>query len=155
MGVNVSIGTDCCEQRSSDLKSYKMGMPWLFASKVIGSCFSMCGAAACVLWRFRTPHRGSLLPAFIACTLYVPVQIFMGCACFGLCMSPLYSLHIHMCLASALLILSGFSWPCYAMSQAVNAVAHRIPLFPLNCIMRKRHLTGTSSGSQLSHFFPS
>jgi len=156
MGVGVSIGVDRYDQLCSDLKSHNLSVPWLFASKVIGTCCialpAMCGAVACVFWIFGTPHRGSLLLILFACTLYVPLQVCMGYAYFGLCKSPLFALHIHMYMASALFILSGFTWPYYAMPRAVAAVAYCIPIFPMNCIMRKVNLVGATAVWILPHF---
>jgi ABC-2 type transport system permease protein len=156
MGVGVSLGHDRSDQLRSDLSSHNLSTPWLFASKVIGTSFialpAMYGATACVLWLFGTPHRGSLFLVFAACTIYVPIQICMGYAYFGLCKSPLFALHIHMYMASALFILSGFTWPYYAMPPAVSAVAHCIPLFPMNCIMRKINLIGAPASSLIPHF---
>lgn len=141
-----------------DLKLHKLSIPWLFASKVIGTSFvalpAMYGAVACVLWLFGTPHRGSLFLVFFACTIYVVLQICIGYGYYGLCKSPLFALHIHMYMASALFILPGFTWPYYAMPPAVSAVAHCIPLFPMNCIMRKVNLVGASTGMLLPHLLP-
>jgi ABC-2 type transport system permease protein len=156
MGVGVSIGLDRYDRLCRDLKSHDLSLPWLFASKVIGTSFialpAMYGAVACVLWLFGTPHRGSLLLVFFACTIYVAIQICMGYAYYGLCKSPLFALHIHMYMASALFILSGFTWPYYAMPPAVSAVAHCIPLFPMNCIMRKINLVGAPAVWLIPHF---
>ena len=156
MGVGVSIGIDRYDRLLSDLKSRDLSVPWLFASKVIGTCFialpAMYGAVACVLWLFGTPHRGSLFLVLVACTIYVPIQICMGYAYYNLCKSPLFALHIHMYMASALFILSGFTWPYYAEPSLVSAVAHCIPLFPMNCIMRKINLIGAPAGWLLPHF---
>lgn len=132
-------------------------VPWLFASKVIGACFitlpSMYGAVACVFWIFRTPHRGNHFLVFIACTFYVVLQVCMGYGYFGLCKNPLFALHIHMYMASALFILSGFTWPYYAMPRAVRMAAYCMPFFPMNCIMRKVNLVGATAGWVLPHLF--
>jgi ABC-2 type transport system permease protein len=156
MGVSVSIGLDRYDRLSSDLESLDLSTPQLFASKVLGTVFialpAMLGAVACVYWIFGTPHRGSLVLVVVACVLFVPLQICMAYAYFGLCKSPLFALHIHMYMASALFVLSGFTWPYYAMPPVVNFVAHCIPVFPMNCIMRKVNMIGAPVGWLLPHF---
>jgi len=155
MGVGVSIGHDRCDQLRSDLNSHNLSIPRLFVSKVIGASSialpSMYGAVACVFWVFGTPHRGNLFLVFIACTIYVVLQVSMGYGYFGLCKNPLFALHIHMYMASALFILSGFTWPYYAMPPAIRMVAYCIPIFPMNCIMRKVSLVGATAGWVLPH----
>jgi len=155
MGVGVSIGVDRYDRLSSDLKSLNLNTPWLFATKVIGAGLialpAMYGAVACVFWLFGTPHRGSLFLVFVACTIYVLLQICMGYGYFGLCKSPLFALHVHMYMASALFILSGFTWPYYAMPPAVSAIAHYIPIFHMNCMMRKVNMIGATAEWVLPH----
>ena len=156
MGISVAIGFDRLDQIRQDPRTAHLSPSRVFASKVIGACFialpAMCGAVACVFWIFGTPHRGSLFLVLLACAMFVPLQVCMGYAYFGLCKAPLFALQIHMYMASALFILSGFTWPYYAEPAAVSAVAHCIPLFSMNCIMRKVNLIGGPAVWVWPHF---
>jgi len=79
--------------------------------------------------------------------------VCMGYGYFGLCKSPLFALHLHMFMASMLFIASGFSWPYYAMPSALQVVARFLPIFHMNCIMRKVNLVGSTAGWVLPHLF--
>lgn len=155
MAVAVSIGFDSYDQICRDLKSTRVSTPWLFAGKLIGACAialpATYGAVAAVLTIFGTPHRGSLLLIYFAVTMYVVVQVCMGYGYFGFCKSPLFALHLHMFMASMLFLITGFNWPYYAMPLALQAVAHCLPIFHMNCIMREVNLIGATAGWVLPH----
>ena len=155
MAVGVSIGFDRYDRMCQELKPADLSTAWLYASKVLGTCAvtlpAVYGAVASVLTLFGTPHRGSLLLVWLAVTMYVVLQVCMGYGYFGLCKSPLFALHVHMFMASVLFIVSGFSWPYYAMPAALQVVAHVLPIFHMNCIMREVNLVGVGVGSVLPH----
>jgi len=155
MAVGVSIGFDSYDRICRDLKSTRITAPWLFAGKLMGTCAialpATYGAVAAVLAIFGTPHRGSLILIYSALTMYVMVQVCIGYGYFGLCKSPLFALHLHMFTASMLFLVSGFNWPYYAMPSALQAVARCIPIFHMNCIMRKVNMVGATAGWVLPH----
>ena len=47
--------------------------------------------------------------------LFIAIQIFCGFGMAGLCKSPLLVMHILLSISVPLFVLSGFSWPVYAM----------------------------------------
>jgi ABC-2 type transport system permease protein len=155
MITGMSIGLDSYANIRREFKTDLPGAPWLYATKVIGTCCLalpvVYGATATVLTLFGTPHRGSLVFIYSALTVYVIVHVGMGFGYYGLCRSYILSTHLHLFMAVALFFLSGFTWPYYAMPAAVQAVAHYIPIFHMNCIMRKVNMVGASADWVLPH----
>lgn len=155
MAVSVSLGFDSIAQIERDLQGVDISLSWLFASKLIGACVialpAMYGAVAVVLTLFGTPHRGSLWLVLLACTIYVVLQVAIGYGYFGLCKSPLFALHLHMFMASGLFLLSGFSWPFYAMPAWLQKIAYFLPIFHMNSLMRKVNMMGAPAKWVLPH----
>jgi ABC-2 type transport system permease protein len=155
MITGMSIGLDSYANIRREFKTDLPSAPWLYATKVIGTCCLalpvVYGATATVLTLFGTPHRGSLVFIYSALTVYVVVHVGMGFGYYGLCRSYILSTHLHLFMAVALFFLSGFTWPYYAMPAAVQAVAHYIPIFHMNCIMRKVNMVGASADWVLPH----
>jgi ABC-2 type transport system permease protein len=155
MITGMSIGLDNNAALRQSVTGDLPSIPWLFATKVAGTCCLaipvVFGAAASVLTVFGMPHRGSLLLIFSALAVYVVIHICMGFGYYGMCKSYILSTHLHMFMAVILFFLSGFTWPYYAMPPAVQAIAHCIPIFHMNCIMRKVNLVGAEAGWVLPH----
>jgi len=155
MITGMSIGLDSYKEFRDSVKTDMPSAPWLFATKVAGTCCLaipvVLGAAASVLTLFGMPHRGSLLLIFTALAVYVVIHICMGYGYYGICKSYILSTHLHLFMAVVLFFLSGFTWPYYAMPPAVQAIAHCIPIFHMNCIMRKVNLVGATAGWVLPH----
>jgi ABC-2 type transport system permease protein len=155
MVTGMSIGLDSYAYLRRSVTTEMPSLPWLFATKVAGTCFIalpvVYGAVGSVLTVFGTPHRGSLLLIYSALTAYVVIHVCMGYGYFGLCKSYILSTHLHLFMAVVLFFLSGFTWPYYAMSPAVQTIANFIPIFHMNCIMRKVSLVGATAGWVLPH----
>jgi ABC-2 type transport system permease protein len=155
MITGMSIGLDSYEALRRSVTGDLPSMPWLFATKVAGTCCLaipvVFGAATSVLTLFGMPHRGSLLPIFSALAVYVVIHVCMGYGYYGMCKSYILSTHLHLFMAVVLFFLSGFTWPYYAMPSAVQTVAHFVPIFHMNCIMRKVNLVGATAGWVLPH----
>jgi ABC-2 type transport system permease protein len=157
MITGMSIGLDSYKELRDSVKADMPSIPWLFATKVAGTCCLaipvVFGAAASVLTLFGMPHRGSILLIFSALAVYVVIHVCMGYGYYGMCKSYILSTHLHLFMAVVLFFLSGFTWPYYAMPPAVQAVAHCIPIFHMNCIMRKVNLVGATAGWVFPHLF--
>ncbi len=155
MVAGISIGLDSYKDLRQSVAANLPSAPWLFATKVAGTCCLalpvVYGAVAGVLTVFGMPHRGSLLLIYFALTIYVVINVCMGYGYYGLCKSHVLSTHLHMFMATALFFLSGFTWPYYAMPRAVQVVAYCIPIFHMNCIMRKVNLIGATAGWVFPH----
>ena len=155
MITGMSIGLDSYAALRESVTTDLPGVPWLFATKVAGTCCLaipvVFGAAASVLTLFGMPHRGSLVLVFSALAVYVVIHVCMGYGYYGMCKSYILSTHLHLYMAVVLFFLSGFTWPYYAMPRAVQAIAHCIPIFHMNCIMRKVNLVGATAGWVLPH----
>jgi ABC-2 type transport system permease protein len=155
MITGMSIGLDSYASLHRSVKGDMPGIPWLFATRVAGTCCLaipvVFGAAASVLTVFGMPHRGSLLLIFSALAVYAVIHVCMGYGYYGMCKSYILSTHLHLYMAVVLFFLSGFTWPYYAMPRAVQAIAHCIPIFHMNCIMRKVNLVGATAGWVLPH----
>jgi ABC-2 type transport system permease protein len=155
MVTGMSIGLDSYAELRRSVTTEMPGMHWLFATKVAGACFIalpvVYGAVGSVLTVFGMPHRGSLLLIYSALTAYVVIHICMGYGYYGMCKSYILSTHLHLFMAVVLFFLSGFTWPYYAMPHAVQAIARCIPIFHMNCIMRKVNLVGATAGWVLPH----
>lgn len=155
MITGMSIGLDSYKELCGAVTTDMPSIPWLFATKVAGTCCLalpvVYGAVACVLTVFEMPHRGSLPLIYSALTVYVIIHVCMGYGYFGMCKSYILSTHLHLFMAVVLFFLSGFTWPCYAMPPAVQAIAQCIPIFHMNCIMRKVNLVGAAAAWVLPH----
>jgi ABC-2 type transport system permease protein len=155
MITGMLIGLDSYASLRQSVKGDMPAIPWLFATKVAGTCclaipVVFC-AAASVLTVFGMPHRGSLLLIFSALAVYVVIHVCMGYGYYGICKSYILSTHLHLYMAVVLFFLSGFTWPYYAMPRVVQAIASCIPIFHMNCIMRKVNLVGATAGWVLPH----
>ena len=155
MITGMLIGLDSYASLHQSVKGDMPGIPWLFATKVAGTCCLaipvVFGAVASVLTAFGMPHRGSLLLIYFALAVYVVIHVCMGYGYYGVCKSYILSKHLHLYMAVVLFFLSGFTWPYYAMPRTVQAIAHCIPIFHMNCIMRKVNLVGATAGWVLPH----
>jgi ABC-2 type transport system permease protein len=155
MITGMSIGLDSYAELRRSVVGEMPSVAWLFVTKVAGTCLLALPvvylAIASVLTVFGMPHRGSLLLIYLALTVYVVIHVCMGYGYFGLCKSYILSTHLHLFMAVVLFFLSGFTWPYYAMPRAVQAIAHCIPIFHMNCIMRKVNLVGAEPGWILPH----
>jgi ABC-2 type transport system permease protein len=155
MITGMAIGLDSYAELRCSVATDLPSLPLLFATKVAGVCCLalpiVYGAVGCVLTVFGMPHRGSLLLIYAALTAYVVIHVCMGYGYFGLCKSYILSTHLHLYMAVVLFFLSGFTWPYYAMPPAVQTIAHCIPIFHMNCIMRKVNLVGATAGWVLPH----
>jgi ABC-2 type transport system permease protein len=155
MITGMSIGLDSYAELSRSVTTDLPSAPWIFATKVAGTCCLaipvVFGAAASVLTLFGMPHRGSLLLIFSTLAVYVVIHVCMGFGYYGMCKSYILSTHLHLYMAPVLFFLSGFTWPYYAMPPAVQAIARCIPIFHMNCIMRKVNLVGATAGWVLPH----
>jgi ABC-2 type transport system permease protein len=155
MITGMSIGLDSYAALRRSVEADLPSTPWLFATKVAGTCCLaipvVFGAATAVLTLFGMPHRGSLLLIFSALAVYVVIHVCMGYGYYGMCRSYILSTHLHLFMAVVLFFLSGFTWPYYAMPRAVQALAHFIPIFHMNCIMRKVNLVGATASWVLPH----
>jgi ABC-2 type transport system permease protein len=155
MITGMSIGLDSYKELRDSVKTDMPSIPWLFATKVAGTCCLaipvVFGAAASVLTLFGMPHRGSLPLIFSALAVYVVIHVCMGYGYYGMCKSYILSTHLHLFMAVVLFFLSGFPWPYYAMPPAVQAITPFIPIFHMNCIMRKVNLVGATAGWVLPH----
>jgi ABC-2 type transport system permease protein len=155
MITGMSIGLDSYKELRDSVKTDMPSIPWLFATKVAGTCCLaipvVFGAAASVLTLFGMPHRGSLPLIFSALAVYVVIHVCMGYGYYGMCKSYILSTHLHLFMAVVLFFLSGFTWPYYAMPPAVQAITPFIPIFHMNCIMRKVNLVGATAGWVLPH----
>jgi ABC-2 type transport system permease protein len=145
MITGMSIGLDSYKELRDSVKTDMPSIPWLFATKVAGTC---CLAIPVV---FGMPHRGSLPLIFSALAVYVVIHVCMGYGYYGMCKSYILSTHLHLFMAVVLFFLSGFTWPYYAMPPAVQAITPFIPIFHMNCIMRKVNLVGATAGWVLPH----
>jgi ABC-2 type transport system permease protein len=155
MITGMSIGLDSYAKLRQSVTTDLPSVPWLFATKVAGTCCLaipvVFGAAASVLTLFGMPHRGSLLLIFSALAVYVVIHVCMGFGYYGMCKSYILSTHLHLYMAPVLFFLSGFTWPYYAMPRSVQAIVHFVPIFHMNCIMRKVNLVGATPGWVLPH----
>ena len=155
MITGMSIGLDSYKELRDSVKTDMPSIPWLFATKVAGTCCLaipvVFGAAASVLTLFGMPHRGSLPLIFSALAVYVVIHVCMGYGYYGMCKSYILSTHLHLFMAVVLFFLSGFTWPYYAMPPADQAITPFIPIFHMNCIMRKVNLVGATAGWVLPH----
>ncbi|MGP8259886.1 MAG: ABC transporter permease [Acidobacteriaceae bacterium] len=155
MITGMSIGLDSYAALRQSVTADLPSLPWLFATKVAGTCCLaipvVFGAAASVLTLFGMPHRGSLLLIFSALAVYVVIHVCMGFGYYGLCKSYILSTHLHLYMAPVLFFLSGFTWPYYAMPSAIQAIVQFIPIFHMNCIMRKVNLIGATAGWVFPH----
>jgi ABC-2 type transport system permease protein len=155
MITGMSIGLDSYVELRRSVSGKMPSVAWLFATKVAGTCFLALPvvylAIASVLTIFGMPHRGSLLLIYLALTVYVVIHVCMGYGYYGLCKSYVLSTHLHLFMAVVLFFLSGFTWPYYAMPAAVQTIAHCIPIFHMNCIMRKVNLVGATADWVLPH----
>jgi ABC-2 type transport system permease protein len=155
MITGMSIGMDSYAALRGSVETELPNLPWLFATKVAGTCILaipiVFGAAISVLTLFGMPHRGSLLLIFSALAVYVIIHVCMGFGYYGMCKSYILSTHLHLYMAPILFFMSGFTWPYYAMPPAVQAIAHFVPIFHMNCIMRKVNLVGATASWVFPH----
>lgn len=155
MITGMSIGLDNCAALRASVQGEMPSLPWLFATKVAGTCFLalpvVYGAVTSVLAVFGMPHRGSLLLIYATLTAYVLIHVCMGYGYYGVCKSHILSTHLHLFMAVVLFFLSGFTWPYYAMPRPVQLLAHCIPIFHMNCIMRKVNLIGAPAAWVFPH----
>jgi ABC-2 type transport system permease protein len=150
MITGMSIGMDSGAALRGSVKTELPSVRWLFATKVAGTCCLaipiVFGAAISVLTLFGMPHRGSLLLILSALAVYIIISVCMGFGYYGMCKSYILSTHLHLYMAPILFFMSGFTWPYYAMPPAIQAIAHFVPIFHMNCIMRKVNLVGATAG---------
>ncbi|MGO8757383.1 MAG: ABC transporter permease [Terracidiphilus sp.] len=100
---------------------------------------------------FGAPFRGNVLVLAAALIVFVFAQV---CAAFGysaLCKSAVFCTQLHLYMSAVLLTLSGFTWPYYVMPTPLRWIATLMPLFHMNCLLRKTSLVGASLSTVWPH----
>ncbi len=103
---------------------------------------------------YKAPFRGSVCFFLVVFSLYMVMQISIG---YGFCVfirSPVLALQLHMFMSVIIFILSGYTWPIYAMPNWIRPLSYITPLFHMNSILRKVSLIGAGPGLLLQHLLP-
>jgi ABC-2 type transport system permease protein len=62
--------------------------------------------------------------------------------------------HAHLFMSSIQFILSGFTWPYYAMPPWVRPLVYCFPIFHMNSLLRKVALDGAGPVLVMQHLLP-
>jgi ABC-2 type transport system permease protein len=123
----------------------KLGATMMLA---IPTAFLAVGAPFLV---YRAPFRGSILILLLVLPIYMIMQICIGYGYSIFFRSPVTSTQFHMFMSANLFMLSGVTWPYYAMPHWLRPIAYCTPAFHMNSIVRKIALDGAGPGLLLNH----
>lgn len=93
---------------------------------------------------FGTPFHGNWNFVLGMTALYIAMHICIAFGISGFCKSPLLAMHILLSISVPLFVLSGFSWPVYAMPVWMQKICNLLPLTHFADMLRKVSLIGGS-----------
>ena len=100
---------------------------------------------------FGAPFRGNFFVLSFALIVFIVTQVCAGFGYSALCKSAVFCTQLHLFMSAVLLTLSGFTWPYYVMPTALRWLATLMPLFHMNCLLRKTSLVGASLSTLWPH----
>ncbi len=155
MGCGVALELDSSDQLGRSFPGTPISNATIFATKVVATAALALPVAYCAVALpfvlFGAPYRGNILVLFFALTVFVISQICIAYGYASLCKSAVLCTQIHMFMSVVVFMLSGFTWPYYAMPLAIQRIAFLMPLFHMNCLIRKSALVGAPASSLYPH----
>jgi ABC-2 type transport system permease protein len=155
MGTSIAL---CLEREPRNAMELKRigGKTWLVLSAKLTATAVAVLPVSLIAMRlpfdlFGSPFRGSWLVAIALLVFFVLMQIMIGYVFAGLCRSALASLHVLLFASVPMFLLTGFTWPSYAMPQWVQALSWIIPLTHMMDMMRRMALMGTGISALWPH----
>ncbi len=148
MGTAISLNLESEEQgKGGDTLSAVGGGNGLILSAKLAATSAVVLPVACIAIRipfdlFGGPFRGSWTLAYSLVFAFVLMQILVGYGIAGVFRSALASLQFLLFISVPLFILTGFTWPSYAMPRWLQAISWLIPLTHLLDAFRKMALMG-------------
>lgn len=157
MGAAISLGLDSEEpaQGGESMKAIGGGN-WLILSAKLAATAAVVLPVACAAIRipfdfFGSPFRGSWTLAYCLLIAFVLMQILVGYGIAGIFRSALASLQFLLFISVPLFMLTGFTWPVYAMPRWLQAISGLIPLTHLLDAFRKMALMGAGLSTLRPH----
>jgi ABC-2 type transport system permease protein len=151
IGAAISLSLDAGSAARAELARIGGHPMTLLTAKVAATAALMLPAAFVAIRLpfdlFGSPFRGNWLLAFAILTVFVIVQILVGYGVSGICRSALLSLHALLLFSVPAFILSGFTWPSYAMPGWLKTLSWLIPLTHVTDAFRKIALMGAGAQS--------
>lgn len=155
MGSSLALGLDNGEGLWRELTGPAPNVLWTYLSKIVATAVLILPvsyvAISLPFLLYGIPFRGALLFFLVVFSLYVMMQISIG---YGFCVisrSPLIVLQVHLFTSAVLFILSGYTWPIYAMPHWIQPVVYINPLFHMTSILRNVALDGAGPGLLIQH----
>lgn len=158
MGSSISLALDEVDELWRKLPGPAPNVLWIYISKSAATAALVLPvsyvAIALPFVLYGAPFRGSVLFLWVVLSLHMIMQIFIGYGFCLFCRSPVIATQIHLFMSVILFILSGFTWPFYAMPHWIRPLVYCIPLFHMNSILRKVALDGAGPRLVTQHLFP-
>jgi ABC-2 type transport system permease protein len=155
MGAAISLSLDSEPGNRSELARIG-GRPMTLLTAKVAATATLALPAAFVAIRlpfdlFGSPFHGNWLLAFAMLAVFVVTQILVGYGVSGICGSALLSLHALLLFSVPVFMLSGFTWPSYAMPGWLQTLSRLIPLTHMTDAFRKIALMGAGVQSLWPH----
>jgi len=146
MGAAISLSLDSDPANRSELARIG-GRPVTLLTAKVAATATLALPAAFVAIRlpfdlFGSPFRGNWLLAFAILSVFVVTQILVGYGVSGICGSALLSLQALLLFSVPVFMLSGFTWPSYAMPGWLETLSWLIPLTHITDAFRRIALMG-------------
>ena len=158
MGSSIALSLDDVDDLWMNLPGPAPTVFWVYLSKIVATIALVLPAAfisaALPFVLFGAPFRGSALFLSIVLSLYVVMQISIGYGFCLFCRSSVIAVQLHLFMSVIIFILSGFTWPVYAMPHWIRPIVYCAPLFHMNSLLRKVALNGAGPGVLLQHLLP-
>lgn len=155
MGAAISLSLDSDPANRSELARIGAEPLTLLTAKVAATAALVLPAALVAIRLpfdlFGSPFRGNWLLAFAILTVFAIMQILIGYGVSGICRSALLSLHALLLFSVPVFMLSGFTWPSYAMPGWLKILSWLIPLTHVTDAFRKIALMGAGVKSLWPH----
>jgi ABC-2 type transport system permease protein len=104
------------------------------------------------MWNFRLPMAGSEWMLAFMSLWFVTNMVALGFAISGLTRDGLFGTEICALLTMPNFLLSGFTWPIFAMPRGLQVLAYALPMNPLVFSLRKITLMNATPGDLLVEF---
>jgi ABC-2 type transport system permease protein len=156
IGCGISIELDSVEKWKKDFPDRAVSRWEIFFSKVLATALPVGGIALMLPFvLFGAPYRGSVLFIALAFTIFALSQICIGYGYASLCRSAVVCTQLHLFMSVIVFTASGFTWPYYAAPEWIRWLGWLMPLFHMNCIVRKSALVGAPPSLLLAqHLLP-
>jgi ABC-2 type transport system permease protein len=155
MGSSISLLLDEVDELWSGLDEPAPSVGTVFIAKVVATAALVlpmaCVAIVIPFALFGNPLRGSGALLFTVLTIYMFTQIFIGYGYSSFFRSPVGVTQLHLFMSPILFVLSGFTWPAYAMPHWLRPIAYCTPAFHMNSVLRKVALDGAGPGLLRTH----